>query len=158
MSEILSILEQDKRSTVRPTSETGREGERLAAQFLEAHGYRLVLSNFKTPIGRNSRGVAVTGEIDIVALDGDVLCFIEVKTRVSDDFAPPTATVNLRKQRQIIRTAKVYRRIFGVQQMTYRYDVVSLVLPTNIAPRIEVMKDFWKEEQFRKRRWSRDSY
>ena len=158
MSEVLSILEQDKRSAHRPTSETGRRGEHLAAQFLESHGYRLVLSNFKAPIGRNSRGVAVTGEIDVVAVEGDVLCFIEVKSRASDDFAPPTAAVNLRKQRQIVRTAKVYRRIFGLQQMTYRYDVVSVILPTNADPRIELLKDFWKEEQFRKRRWSRDIY
>ena len=156
MSEILSILKQDKRSIARPTSETGRRGEQLAAQYLEANGYRLVLSNFKVTIGRNSRGAAVTGEIDIVALDGDVLCFIEVKSRASDDFAPPSATVNLRKQRQIIRTAKVYQRIFGLQDMAYRYDLVSIVLPTDLEPRIELMKDFWKEESFRKRRWSRD--
>ena len=158
MSEILSILEQDKRSVHRPTSETGRRGEQLAAQFLEAHGYRLVLSNFKAPIGRNSREVAVSGEIDIVAIDGDVLCFIEVKSRVSDDFAPPSATVTLRKQRQITRTAKVYRRIFGLQQMNYRYDVVSVIIPTNAEPRIELLRAFWKEEQFRKRRWSRENY
>ena len=158
MSEILSILKQDKRSIARPTSETGRRGEQLAAEYLETNGYRLVLSNFKVTIGRNTRGVAVAGEIDIVALDGDILCFIEVKSRTSDAFAPPSATVNLRKQRQIIRTAKVYRRIFGLQAMEYRYDLVSIVMPTDSEPQIQVMKDFWTEERFRKRRWSREIY
>src|SRR5688572_10235851 len=112
MAEILSILKQDIRAAVQATSETGRRGERLAAEFLEANGYRVVLANFKVPIGRNSRGAAVTGEIDIVALDDDTLCFVEVKTKTSAEFSNPIAAVTLRKQRQIIRAARVYLRIF----------------------------------------------
>ena len=66
--------------TVRPTSsEIGDRGERIAAEFLEREGYRIVVANFTAPIGRNGRGVQVKGEIDIVALDGDILCFVEVK-------------------------------------------------------------------------------
>lgn len=156
MSEILSILKQDKRPLVRPTSELGSRGERMAADFLEANGYRLVVSNFKVPIGRNTRGVAVTGEIDIVAVDGDVLCFVEVKTRKSRNFATPEEAVNLRKQRQIVRTARIYRRIFGLHDMPWRYDVVSIIL-SDIAE-IEVIKGFWSESKFRKRAWSGDIY
>jgi len=120
MSEILSVLKQDIRRAVTATSELGQRGERLAAEYLEANGYRLVVSNFKVPIGRNKRGAAVTGEIDIVALDGHTLCFVEVKTRASDAFAGPLANVTLRKQRQISRTARVYRRVFGLSEMPYR--------------------------------------
>src|SRR6266851_1766966 len=86
----------------------GERGEALAADFLVRHGYRLVVANFKVPVGRNSKGVQVTGEIDLIALDRDALCFIEVKTRRSDEFTPVITNVNTRKQRQIIRTAKVY--------------------------------------------------
>src|SRR5688572_22638881 len=127
MSQILSILKQDIRPQVRATSEIGDRGERLAGRFLEASGYRLVLSNFKLPVGRNSRGVSVTGEVDIVALDGDTLCFVEMKTRTSSEFAAPLANVNKRKQRQIIRAARVYKRIFGVTETPHRFDVVSVV-------------------------------
>ena len=158
MAEILSVLKQDKRPRRRPTSEVGSQGERLAAQYLEANGYRLILRNFKVPIGRNSRGASVTGEIDIVALDGDVLCFVEVKTRRSREFADPIANVTLRKQRQIIRTARVYRRIFGLQDMTRRYDVVSLVMPVDGEISVELKKGFWSESIFRKRKWSGDIY
>ena len=158
MAEILSVLKQDKRPTVLGTSETGHRGEYLASQFLESNGYRLILSNFKVPIGRNSRGAAVTGEIDIVALDGETLCFIEVKTKASADFSPPAATVNTRKQRQITRAARVYRRIFGLAEMPYRYDVVSVILPRNAEPNIEVAKSFWSESKFRKKKWTGDIY
>lgn len=158
MAEILSVLNQDIRPKVRSTSKTGILGERLAAEFLESNGYRLVLSNFKVPIGRNSRGAAVTGEIDIVAIDGDVLCFVEVKTKVSDAFAAPHAAVNLRKQRQITRTARVYRRIFGLQHMRQRFDVLSIVLAPKAEPQIELLKGFWTEGKFRKKVWRGDIY
>ena len=158
MAEFLSVLKQDIRPKVPATSETGRRGERLAAGFLVTNGYRLVLSNFKVPVGRNTRGVSVTGEIDIIAIDGEVLCFIEVKTKTSDEFAAPLATVTLRKQRQIARTARVYRRIFGLTKMQRRFDVVSVVLRPGTAPSIELTKGFWSEARFRKRAWSGDIY
>src|ERR687886_2190970 len=107
----------------------GARGERLAADLLERAGYRLVASNFKLPVGRNLRGAVVHTEIDLVAYDGATLCFVEVKTRRSDEFAAPEANVDLRKQRQITRAARVYRRTFGVAEEPYRYDVVALVLP-----------------------------
>jgi putative endonuclease len=69
----------------------------------------------------------VTGEIDLIALDGETLCFVEVKTRRSAEFTSITANVDLRKQRQITRTAKMYRRVFGVYEMPYRFDVVLSV-------------------------------
>ncbi len=158
MTEILSILEQDIRHEPRATSVTGIRGERIAAAFLESEGYRLVLSNFKVPIGRNTRGVAVTGEIDIVALDEDILCFVEVKTKTSDEFASPFAAVNLRKQRQITRTARVYRRVFGLREMSFRFDVVSIVLAKDSTPKIELIKGLWSEGKFRKRAWSGDIF
>lgn len=153
MSEILSLYNEDNRSVVTNSSKVGQIGEELAAGFLERKGYRLVLANFKVPVGRNSRGVSVTGEIDLIALDADVLCFVEVKTRSSDEFASPLAAVDLRKQRQIIRAAKVYRKIFSINEVKFRYDVVSIVLVENARPKIELFKGYWTEEKFRKKSW-----
>ncbi len=156
MSEIISLSNQDNHSAVFSSSKVGQIGEELAARFLERKGYRLVLANYKVPIGRNSRGASVTGEIDLIALDEDVLCFVEVKTRSSDEFASPLAAVDLRKQRQIIRTAKVYRKIFRLSDIKFRYDVVSIVLVKNSRPKIELFKGFWNENKFRKKVWSED--
>lgn len=132
----------------------GDVGERLAAEFLIEHGYRIVVTNFKVPVGRNSKGVAVTGEIDIIALDGETLCFVEVKTRRSDEFTPIITNVDRRKQRQITRTARVYRRIFNLMNTRFRFDVVTVLLPKHAAAEIEIVKDFWREDGFRKRTWN----
>lgn len=137
----------------------GARGERLAADLLERAGYRLVAANFKLPVGRNLRGAIVQAEIDLVAYDGDTLCFVEVKTRRSDEFAAPEANVDLRKQRQITRAARAYRRAFGITSAPHRYDVVSLVIPPDSAdgkvspPRAQLLRNFWTDAKFRKRRW-----
>lgn len=153
MSEILSLIPKDNPVARSHTSGLGRQGESLAADFLMMRGYRLVVSNFKVPVGRNSKGVQVTGEIDLIALDGETLVFIEVKTRRSDDFTPIITNVNLRKQRQITRTAKVYRRIFHVWEMPHRFDVVTALIPKDAEPEIELTKGFWSEAKFRKHKW-----
>jgi putative endonuclease len=147
-------------AAVAPHIELGRRGERLAADHLLAHGYRLVASNFKLAVGRNRRGALVQAEIDLVAYDGATLCFIEVKTRASDHFASPETNVDLRKQRQVTRAARAYRRLLGLSSAAYRYDVVAVVLPpsgedgSEPPPRVELLRNFWNEEKFRKRRWS----
>lgn len=137
----------------------GRRGERLAAEHLESKGYALVASNFTLPVGRSLRGALVHAEIDLIAYEGMTLCFVEVKTRSSDWFAAPEANVDLRKQRQISRAARAYRRMFGLTGASYRYDVVSVVLPpvdegSVERPRVEVLRNFWTDEKFRKRRWA----
>lgn len=154
MSETLSLNIEDKHSPERNSSRVGQIGEELAARFLRKNDYRLVASNFKTPIGRNRRDVQVTGEIDLIALDGDVLCFVEVKTRTSDVFASPLAAVDLRKQRQIIRTARMYRKIFRLHSVKIRFDVISIILPENARPKIELFKNYFNEAKFRKTFWT----
>ena len=145
---------------IAPHVALGRRGETLAAAFLERAGYALVAANFELPVGRNLRGAIVRAEIDLVAYEGDVLCFVEVKTRASDWFAAPAANVDRRKQRQITRAARVYRRTFGLNHTPYRYDVVSVILPPATDdqptpnPRLELLRDFWTEAKFRKRLWS----
>lgn len=158
MPDILSLDIQNKPATARNTSFVGQLGEDLAARFLAQNGFRLVLSNFKVPIGRTGRGVQVSGEIDLIALENNILCFIEVKTRSSDEFSSPLSAVDLRKQRQITRTARIYRKIFNLHVVKYRYDVVSIVLQGKEFPRIELFRNFWTEEKFRKKFWNGDIF
>jgi putative endonuclease len=154
MSEILTLELAQPSAETHDSKIIGQIGEDLAARFIVRRGFRLVCSNFKVPVGRNRRGAAVTGEIDLIALDADVLCFFEVKTRRSDDYATPETAVDLRKQRQITRTARIYRRIFGLQAVKFRYDIVAIVLKDEKSPKIEHFKNFWTEEKFRKKFWN----
>src|SRR5918992_5296745 len=108
-------------------SSLGQVGESYAAAYLEQLGYRLVAANFTLPVGRNLRGAVVNAEIDLVAYEHNTLCFVEVKTRASDWFAPPQVNIDLRKRRQIARAARAYRELFELEDQPYRYDVVTVV-------------------------------
>ena len=133
----------------------GRRGEELAAAYLQQAGYQIVASNFTIPVGRNRNDAVVSVEIDLVAYDDPTLCFVEVKTRTSDWFAAPTANVDLKKQRQIMRASRAYRRMFGLTRAPYRYDVLSIVWPAaeegSNVPRLALLRNFWSEEKFRQR-------
>lgn len=149
MSPILSLSDAET-----STSLLGAEGERLAKNFLEKQGFRIVLANFKTPVGRNRKDALINGEIDLIAYEYDVLCFIEVKTRRSAQFSSPLSAVDLRKQRQIIRTAKIYRKIFHLERAKFRYDAIGIVLNEGQTPNIELFRNFFDENKFRKKIWN----
>lgn len=160
-SDATSTATEESPAEIAPHLLLGQRGERLAAQHLEQLGYALVASNFTLPVGRNLRGALVQAEIDLIAYEGATLCFIEVKTRASDWFAAPEANVDLRKQRQISRAARAYRRLFDLTGASYRYDVVSVILPpadergkAPPRPRLEVLRNYWTDEKFSKRRWA----
>jgi putative endonuclease len=140
--------------------ELGRRGEELAAAYLKQQCYNIVAANFTLPVGRNLRGAVVNAEIDLVAYEAATLCFIEVKTRASDWFAPPQVNVDLRKRRQIARAARSYRRMFGLEDCIHRYDIVNVVLPNDPEPslQIEVLRNYWTERSLRKRSWSQNDY
>ena len=133
-------------------SSLGQLGESYAAAYLDQLGYRIVAANFTLPVGRNRRGAIINAEIDLIAYDGDTLCFIEVKTRSSDWFAPPEVNVDLRKRRQITRAARAYRQMLGVDNEPHRYDVVTVIINDDSTPRIDLRRNFWTEESLRKRR------
>jgi putative endonuclease len=139
----------------------GEFGERLVAAHLKRQGYRIVAANFIAPIGYGKTGRRITGEIDIIAYDESArpftLAFIEVKTRSSDEIAVPETAVDLRKQRQIIRAARVYRRITEVSEELYRYDVASVVMKPGAAPSVALRRGYFSEQKFsRSRRLLRD--
>ena len=77
----------------------GDIGEELACKYLFANGYKIIERNFRI------RG----GEIDIIALDGETLVYIEVKTRTSYQFGRPEESITLRKLKFLERAAKFYR-------------------------------------------------
>lgn len=140
-------------SALQPVTKVlGQLGERLAAQYLERRGFRLVAANVVVPVGRNRLDAIVNAEVDLIAYDGETLAFVEVKTR-SSEFAAPETAVDLRKQRQIIRAARAYRQIFRLNRAMFRYDVVAIVLLANRKPRIEFFKRFFTESKFQKRAW-----
>jgi len=154
MDDILSI----NNIPAKASPSLGERGEALTAEYLLNNGYRLVVGNFKVPVGRNSKGVSVTGEIDIIALDDETLCFVEVKTRRSDEFTPIITAVDIRKQRQITRTARIYRRNFGVWEMEHRFDVVTVLMPKHADPEITLTKGFWNESKFHKQTWNNQTW
>lgn len=94
----------------------GREGEAAAAVYLEALGYRIV--------GRNVR--YRHGEIDIVAMDGDALVFVEVKTRTDAEYGLPAEAVDRRKQRRLVRLAETFLTTWTGAYASCRFDVVSV--------------------------------
>lgn len=138
----------------------GQVGESFAAAYLEQCGYRLVAANFTLPVGRNRRDAVINAELDLIAYDGATLCFLEVKTRASDWFAPPEVNVDRHKRRQIARAARAYRQMFALEDEAYRFDVVTVVLGKDETdvPQIELLKNFWREDQLRKRGWSERYY
>ena len=133
--------------------ELGERGERAALRYLkEYEAYNVVATNFRVPLGRGMRGQKLTGEIDIIAYEDDTLVFIEVKTRTSDEFARPELAVDLRKQRQIARAARRYRRLMNVTREPHRYDVVT-VIPDAGGNRIELLRGYFDDRIFQRSRY-----
>ena len=133
----------------------GEQGEQWALEYLKTQGYRIVLTNFTLPIGFSASGRQITGEIDIVAYDETnipfTLAFIEVKTRTRSDITAPEAAVDARKQRQIVRAAKLYRRLMYLENELYRYDVIS-ILAGQAEPEISLLRNYFGERQFAQKR------
>lgn len=94
----------------------GRRGEDEAARFLESRGYKVLERNYRCRYG----------EIDIVARDGKTVVFVEVKTRGSDRFGAPTASVDARKQKKILLTSQFYIESNRLFDSDLRFDVVGI--------------------------------
>lgn len=114
----------------------GQDGEDLAARHVEALGYRLVARNWRPSLKNGSGGMR--GEVDIIAWQGKILCFIEVKARSSDQFGAPQEAVTAAKQRQISRLANAYISMHRLDDVPCRFDVVEVWLPPGAAPRMKL--------------------
>ncbi len=114
---------QDRVSTQR--GDTGSWGEAIAAAWLQNHaGFRLVTCNWRDPSN-------LRREIDIVALDGSVLVFVEVKTRKREATVSGRFAVNERKRRALLVACDAYLRALPVRSRpkTFRFDVVEVSDP-----------------------------
>ena len=96
---------------------TGQAWEALAAAHLTRAGYRIVERNFRCR----------TAEIDFVAREGAVLCFVEVKGRRGTGFGRPEEAVDLEKQRRIARAAEVFLHRRRLPGGPVRFDVVAVL-------------------------------
>lgn len=108
----------------------GRLAEKTAAEFLKKSGYKILQNNYKTKLG----------EIDIIAEDKGVICFVEVKARHSLGFGGPEEAVSARKKRQISKSAIIYLKTNDLLGRPSRFDVVTLLYTDNL-PKISLIKD-----------------
>lgn len=109
----------------------GRVGEDEAVAWLERHGYRIVERNVTNK----------AGEIDVVARDGETLCFIEVKARQTDRFGPAIEGVTPAKQRRLVRTASLYLALAGLDDVACRFDVLGLDADPDGSWRFTLIRD-----------------
>lgn len=111
------------------THARGRAAEALAADWLVSQGYRLVARNVNTAVG----------EIDVVAIDGEVLCFLEVKARTSRRYGSALAAVHRRKQRRLARAAALYLCDHPTPRAC-RFDVLGMQAESD-GWRFELVRD-----------------
>lgn len=105
----------------------GQEGEATAARYLRRKGYRIVAKNFRSSLG----------ELDLVAEDGSVLVFVEVKARRTQEFGGAVHAVHPQKQKKLIRLAAQYLARHHLADRCCRFDVVLLQGADKAAPQIE---------------------
>ncbi len=96
----------------------GRWGEAAAADHLRKKGYKIVASGYRTR----------TGEIDLIAENRRTIAFVEVKTRRDDSFADARDSVDYRKRRRIINTAKLYLASHETDKEV-RLDIIEVYAP-----------------------------
>lgn len=94
----------------------GKEGERLAENYLKEKRYKIVERNFRCAVG----------ELDLIALDQRVIVFVEVKTRTGFGFGTPLEAVEFRKQQRMIHAAQYFLGTKRLGQRDARFDVVGV--------------------------------
>ena len=102
----------------RTSTQLGSEAEQLAVAHLTQRGYRIVETNYRV------RG----GELDIIALDGDVMAFVEVRSRRSTRWGHPLETVSRAKQLRLLRAAQRYLVRSRQLDRQVRFDVLAIVI------------------------------
>jgi putative endonuclease len=96
----------------------GNRGEQLARRFLMERGYVVLAANY----------TCQAGEVDLICRDGDVLAFVEVKTRRGDRFGAPEEAVTAMKIAHLASAAESYMAEYGEEGSLWRIDVVAVAL------------------------------
>jgi putative endonuclease len=108
----------------------GERGERAAVKHLRRQGYEILARGFRR------------GELDIVAVQGRTIVFVEVKTRQSAVAGEPSAAVDLAKQARVSRGAQAFIKRHGLEGYAARFDVIAVTWPANQRrPAIEHVED-----------------
>lgn len=102
----------------------GKWGEEVAAEYLTARGCAIVACNARTPYG----------EIDIIARQGDVIIFVEVKTRTSNKMGLPEESITARKRQHMVSAAEHYAAEHEIDD--WQIDVISIEGKPGSTPRI----------------------
>lgn len=110
----------------------GQLGERAAARFLKKQGYIIIACGHRDHFG----------EIDLIAVDGRIVVFVEVKTRSAHDAGHPAEAVDRDKQRRLTRAASAYRKHHDLLETAARFDVIAITWPAGKGqPVIEHFKN-----------------
>ena len=118
-----------------PPRSLGQQGEDAAVRHLKRAGYKILERN--RFLGRY--------EIDIIAREGDTVAFVEVKTRRSADPVDPQENVHREKRRRIRAAARRYIQREDRDDVYYRFDIVTVVLPEKGRPEIELIRDAFRD-------------
>jgi putative endonuclease len=94
----------------------GKSGDNLAVRYLKKRGCRIIETNYRNTLG----------EIDIIAMDRDVIAFVEVKTR-SDNRVSPKEAVTPMKRRKITRVAQSWLKVNKRWSEKARFDVIAVI-------------------------------
>ena len=120
------------RKPLTPRQALGRQYERAARTYLQSAGYVIEATNVRFPVG----------ELDVVALDGDTLCFVEVRSRTTDRFGTAQASITEEKRRHLIRAAQWYLRSRQpVWNGPMRFDVVAINLSAPASAHPELIRN-----------------
>jgi putative endonuclease len=112
----------------------GQRGEDVSVAYLEGNGYKVVQRNFRS----------THGEIDIIAKDGDVLAFVEVKAYKGDSWRTPFAAITKMKQKSIVSTARMYLYLQKIQDVDCRFDVLAVNWQPDGPPKFDLLKDAFR--------------
>lgn len=99
----------------------GTFGEDMACSYLESNGYRIIERNFSCK----------AGEVDIIAMEGDTIAFIEVKCRTSTNYGSPSEAVSYYKQNRIVKTALFFMTKHKIFDYMCRFDVIEVLKEGN---------------------------
>ncbi len=110
--------------------ETGKKGEAIASDFLKSQGFKILETNWRF------RRL----EVDLIAMDGEVLVFVEVKTRSNAFFGQPEEFVDKKKEEHLVRAAAEYMRQIN-HDWAIRFDVVSVILKNENQWEVKHLQD-----------------
>jgi len=128
------IAPERKSDSAASARHTGIRGETYAYWYLRRHGYTIVARNFRV--------TGLKGEIDLIGYDGEVLTFIEVKTRTSegDLLALPEDAVTSDKRRFVARIARQFLAEWRIPEARCRFDVVAIESHPGRSPLVRLHK------------------